>query len=157
MQKTPKFIKGQAHRVIVAKRKSKKRAAKPDPLMTPVHWNKGDVIKRAAIVKLFPKDIQVRCVWSGASGTLKSMLKDPSYIVRVARVNKDESWRSYHLASDNISFGFSEGQLTKFHRFLKPLVRFAAVPKPKGRVKVKPKKKKKASKAKKTSRPKRTT
>jgi hypothetical protein len=64
-----------------------------------------------------------------------------------------------------MSFGFSEGTLEEFHRFVKPLVRFADIPKgEKGKVKKtedenpKPKKTKKTkSKGKNTSRPKKTT
>jgi hypothetical protein len=148
----------------MAKRKSKKKTAeKTDPITTPVHWKAGEIIKKSAIVKLFPKDIIVQPLWGGREGQLKNLLTDKEYEVRLARVNKDKSWRSYSLRSETMSFGFSEGTLEKFHRFMKPLVRFADVPKgEKGRVKKeeaeKPKKPKKTkSKSKKTSRPKRTT
>ena len=149
----------------MAKRKSKKTAAKTDPLTTPVHWKTGDIIKKSAIIKLFPKDIIVKPHWGGREGQLKNLLTDKEYKVRLARVNKDKTWRSYSLCSETMSFGFSEGTIEKFHRFLKPLVRFADIPKgEKGRVKKtedenpKPKKTKKTkSKGKKTSRPKKTT
>jgi len=157
----------------MAKRKSKKKSAKKsDPLTTPIHWNEGDRIKRAAIVKLFPKDTMVQPLWGGREGKLQNLLTDPDYIVSIARVNKDKSWRTFSLRSATLTFGFSEGTLANdnFHRFIKPLVRIADVPKgDKGRVKKekksatskKPKAKKakkaKRSKAKKTSRPKRTT
>ena len=152
----------------MAKRKSKKTAAKTDPLTTAVHWKTGDIIKKSAIIKLFPKDIIVKPQWGGREGQLKNLLTDKEYEVRLARVNKDKTWRSYSLCSETMSFGFSEGTIEKFHRFLKPLVRFADIPKgEKGRVKKtedenpKPKKtqktKKTTSKGKKTSRPKKTT
>ena len=149
----------------MAKRKSKKTAAKTDPLTTAVHWKTGDIIKKSAIIKLFPKDIIVKPQWGGREGQLKNLLTDKEYEVRLARVNKDKTWRSYSLCSETMSFGFSEGTIEKFHRFLKPLVRFADIPKgEKGRVKKtedenpKPKKTKKTkSKGKKTSRPKKTT
>jgi len=176
MQKHPKFIKDADYGINMAKRKSKKKSAKKtDPLTTPIHWNEGDIIKRAAIVKLFPKDTIVQPLWGGREGKLQNILSDPDYIVSIARVNKDKTWRTYSLRSANITFGFSEGVVNdkNFHRFVKPLVRIADVPKgDKGRVK-KPKKsvtsntpkdkktkkpkKAKGSKAKKTSRPKRTT
>lgn len=149
----------------MAKRKSKKTTAKTDPLTTAVHWKTGDIIKKSAIIKLFPKDIIVKPQWGGREGQLKNLLTDKEYEVRLARVNKDKTWRSYSLCSETMSFGFSEGTIEKFHRFLKPLVRFADIPKgEKGRVKKtedenpKPKKTKKTkSKGKKTSRPKKTT
>ena len=149
----------------MAKRKSKKTAAKTDPLTTAVHWKTGDIIKKSAIIKLFPKDIIVKPQWGGREGQLKNLLTDKEYEVRLARVNKDKTWRSYSLCSETMSFGFAEGTIEKFHRFLKPLVRFADIPKgEKGRVKKtedenpKPKKTKKTkSKGKKTSRPKKTT
>ena len=149
----------------MAKRKSKKTTAKTDPLTTAVHWKTGDIIKKSAIIKLFPKDIIVKPQWGGREGQLKNLLTDKEYKVRLARVNKDKTWRSYSLCSETMSFGFSEGTIEKFHRFLKPLVRFADIPKgEKGRVKKtedenpKPKKTKKTkSKGKKTSRPKKTT
>lgn len=170
MQKTPKFINYGRHGINMAKRKSKKKSAKKsDPLTTPIHWKAGDRIKRAAIVKLFPKDTMVQPLWGGREGKLQNLLTDPEYIVSIARVNKDESWRTFSLRSESITFGFSEGTLANdnFHRFIKPLVRIADVPKgDKGRVKTKKKsatpkksktKKAKGSKKKKTSRPKKTT
>lgn len=168
MQKPAKFINYALHGINMAKRKSKKKSAKKsDPLTTPVHWNKGDIIKRAAIVKLFPKDTIVQPLWGGREGKLQNLLADSEYEVVIARVNKAENWRSYSLRSDGIIFGFSEGTLDDFHRFIKPLVRVLDVPKgDKGRVKKTPTsntpkknkdKKAKGSKAKKTSRPKKTT
>lgn len=151
----------------MAKRKSKKKTAeKTDPITTPVYWNTGDIIKKSAIVKLFPKDTLIQPQWGGREGQLKNLLTDKEYKVRLARVNKDETWRSYSLCSETISFGFSEGTLEEFHRFIKPLVRFADIPKgEKGRVKKteaekpkKPKKTKKTkTKGKNTSRPEKTT
>jgi hypothetical protein len=176
MQKHPKFIKDADYGINMAKRKSKKKSAKKaDPLTTPIHWSEGDIIKKSAIVKLFPKDTMVQPLWGGREGKLSNILSDPDYIVSIARVNKDKSWRTYSLRSENIIFGFSEGVVKdkNFHRFVKPLVRIADVPKgDKGRVKKTPKKpksetpavpksksakKSKGSKGKKTSRPKKTT
>jgi len=165
MQKPTKFINYALHGINMAKRKSKKKSAKkPDPLTTPIHWDEGDIIKRAAIVKLFPKDTIVQPIWGGREGKLQNLLTDPEYTVVIARVNKDKTWRSYSLKSDTLTFGFSEGTIEKFHRFIKPLVRFSDVPKgDKGRVKKVKKnpypmnKQPKRSKAKKTSRPKKTT
>jgi len=172
MQTTPMFINYGRHGINMAKRKSKKKSAKKaDPLTTPIHWKQGEIIKKAAIVKLFPKNTMVQPLWGGREGKLHNILADPDYIVSIARVNKDETWRTFSLRSANITFGFSEGVVNdqNFHRFVKPLVRFADVPKGvKGRVKKDEKKPKKAkqakkakkvikSKSKKESRPKKTT
>lgn len=175
MQRHTRFINCGCCGINMAKRKSKRKSAKKaDPLTTPIHWNEGDIIKKAAIVKLFPKGTMVQPLWGGREGKLSNILSDPDYIVSIARVNKDETWRTFSLRSENITFGFSEGVVNdkNFHRFVKPLVRFADVPKgDKGRVKKAPQKPKSktpvvpkskkakvaGSKGKKTSRPKKTT
>jgi len=97
-QKPAKFINYALHGINMAKRKSKKKSAKKsDPLTTPIHWDEGDIIKKAAIVKLFPKDTMVQPIWGGREGKLQNLLTDPEYTVVIARVNKDKTWRSYSI------------------------------------------------------------
>jgi len=76
-QKPAKFINYALHGINMAKRKSKKKSAKKsDPLTTPIHWDEGDIIKKAAIVKLFPKDTMVQPIWGGREGKLQNLLLD---------------------------------------------------------------------------------